>query len=217
MKHDTRPHRAHSKTAEIICVILFVSVMAAANLSIAYFGPWFLPVTAFVSVGISMVARDYLNDIWSELPGGFWLRMFSMIVAAALLSFAVDSSAGTVALASVCAITGSAIIETLIFMSVIRFNWLIRSNASSFTGAVADSMIFPLVAFGYGNVDGFWLLVLTQTATKSFGGFFWSLVFRWTINPDKKRKLRAQARARIAGETIADHLADHHSGAKSNV
>lgn len=203
----TRPIRVHSRTAEIVCVALFISVMAAANLAIAAFGPWFLPVTAFVSVGVSMVCRDYLHDVWSEYRGGFWVRMFGMVVAAAVLAFLLDASAGMVAFASVCAIVGSTLIETAAFTALIRQRWLIRSNGSSILGSFGDSIIFPLVAFGVGGVDGFLLLVLTQTATKSLGGVFWSVVFRYTLNPDKRRAERRQVRARLAQQE-GDHVHD---------
>lgn len=195
--------RAHSRLAEVVCVVLFITVMAVANLVIATFGPWLLPVTAFVSVGISMVARDYLHDVWSGQPGGFWLRMFSMVVAAGALAWLVDANAGLVAIASALALTGSAIVDTAAFAWLIRSRWLIRSNGSNIFGSLADSIIFPLVAFGVAGVGGwqaFILLVLAQSATKAAGGLFWSLVIRWTLNPDKRRAQRAAMRERLEAE-----------------
>lgn len=188
--------RIHSRTAEIVCIIIFVTVMAIANLLVAHFGPWFLPITAFVSVGISMVCRDYLHDVWGGNPQTFWFRMLSLVIAAGLIAWAVNPDAGMVAIASVLAITGSALVETGVFSLLIRQRWLIRSNGSSIVGSLADSIIFPLVAFGIGGVDGFIMLVLAQSATKAAGGLFWSIVFRWTLNPDKRRAERQLARQR---------------------
>lgn len=181
---------------EYLMVTTFVTVMALANLAIAHFGPWFLPVTAFVSVGIVLVTRDYLHDTWSTRPGSFWLRMFAMIAAAGVLAYAVDQSAGMVAIASVSALVGSSLVETVVFQRVFGQKWMIRSNTSNAVGAVADSLIFPLVAFGVAGVGGWGplaLLVLTQAATKAAGGLFWSTAFRFTLNPDRRRARRLAA------------------------
>lgn len=190
--------RAHSKVAEVVCVLLFISVMACANLLIAHFGPWFLPVTAFFAVGVSLVSRDYLHDVWKDSPIPFWPRMLAMIAAAAVLAYAVDQSAKMIAIASVLALTSSAITETLVFTTIFKSKWMIRSNVSSVFGAIADSIVFPLVAFGYAGVEGFWLLVATQTLSKSLGAGFWSTIFRFTINPDEKRARRAAIREQLA-------------------
>lgn len=170
-------------------VTLFVTAMAAANLGIALIGPWFLPVTAFVSVGIVLVSRDYLHDVWRDRRAGFWPRMIGMIAAAGLLSYLVNDAALPIAVASVCALTGSALVETVTFQMVFERRWMVRSNFSNLMGALADSIIFPIVAFGFG-FEGLLLLILTQTATKTAGGFFWSTVARLTINPDRRRALR---------------------------
>ena len=128
------------------------------------------------------------------------------VAAAAVLAFAVDQSALMIAIASVSALTSSAIAETIVFQALFKTRWMIRSNASSVVGALADSIMFPLVAFGYGGVEGFWLLVATQAATKMGGAFIWTTLFRFTINPDKKRAARAARRAEIAerAQAVAD-------------
>src|SRR5690625_2256715 len=208
--------------------------MALANLAIAHFGPWFLPVTAFVAVGVVLVTRDYLHDVWASRGGSFWPRMLVMIAAAGVLAcageqaagmiavssvvgrtgshrvdppvftaagrlaYAVDQSAGMIAIASVAALTGSSIVETLVFQGVFRRRWMVRSNASNVAGAVADSLIFPVVAFGVTGVGG-WAallaLVATQAATKTLGGLLWATVFRFTLNPDARRARRARLTA----------------------
>lgn len=187
--------RVHPRAIEVGLVTLFVAAMAAANLAIAAFGPWFLPVTAFVSVGIVLVSRDYLHDVWRDRwGGGFWPRMLAMIGTAALLAYLVDSSSGRIALASVCALIGAALVETATFQAVVERRWMTRSNLSNAAGALADSIIFPVVAFGFG-FEGLALLVLTQAATKAAGGLFWATVARFTLHPDKRR---AHRRAQLA-------------------
>lgn len=189
----------HPRAAEFGLVALFVLAMAGANLAIAVLGPWFLPFTAFLSVGIVLVSRDYLHDVWRDRHGGgFWPRMVGMIVAAAVLAFAVDQSAARIAVASVCALVGTALVETSVFQAVFERRWMLRSNASNVAGALTDSAIFPLVAFGFGMG---WLelgaLVLSQTVAKVAGGVFWSVVAKLTLNPDRRRA------ARRAGQEVA--------------
>lgn len=180
----------HPRIVEAALVTAFVLAMAAANLSIAVFGPWFLPVTAFFAVGVVLVSRDYLHDVWRDrFGGGFWPRMIAMIVAAAGISFAVDSSAARIAIASVCALVGTALAETFIFQGAFNRPWMQRSNLSNVGGAFADSLIFPVVAFGFG-FEGLLLLVVTQAAMKAAGGLFWSSVARFTLNPDRRRARR---------------------------
>lgn len=179
-------------------VAAFIAVMAVANLAIAYFGPWAIPVVSFITVGLVLVIRDYLHDTWAMRPGSFWLRMLAMIVAAGVLAYVVDASAGMIAVASVAALMGSSIVETLAFQGVFRRRWMIRSNVSNVAGAVADSLIFPIVAFGVAGVGGWGplaALVATQAATKTFGGFLWTSLFRFTLDPDTRR----ERRARLAG------------------
>lgn len=129
--------------------------------------------------------------------------MLGMVVAAAALSFAVDQSALMISIASVSALTSAAIAETVVFQALFKTRWMIRSNGSSVVGALADSIVFPLVAFGYGGVEGFWLLVATQAATKMGGAFIWTTIFRFTINPDKKRAERAARREELQREQSA--------------
>lgn len=200
--------RVHSRTAEVVSVVLFVTVMAAANLVIAHYGPWLLPATAFISLGVSMVCRDYLHDVWyaGENSRVFWTRMILLVVAAGAISWLINPDAGRVALASTVAIAGGAALDTAAFAALFRFKWLVRSNGSNVAGSLGDSILFPLVAFGVAGVGGwgpFALLVLAQAGTKWAGGLFWSLVFRVTLNPDARRRERARARREATGAAAA--------------
>lgn len=196
--------RVHPRIVEAALVTAFVLAMAGANLAIALIGPWLLPVTAFVSVGIVLVSRDYLHDVWLDRwGGGFWPRMLAMIVAAAVIAFAVDQSAARVAVASVAALTGSALVETAVFQMVVKRGWMTRSNTSNLAGAFADSFIFPIVAFGFGmGWRALVLLVLSQAAAKIAGGLFWSAVARFTLNPDRRRA-RRRRQLELTGEAPA--------------
>ena len=193
--------KTRARILEASIVTLFITVMAGANLVIAAYGPWLLPVTAFVSVGIVLVTRDFLHDTWRTRGHKIWPRMLAMIGTAALLSYLVNDDAGRVALASVAALIGSTVTETAVFQLLFRRRWLVRSNGSNIVGAFADSTIFPLVAFGIGGVDGLLLLILTQTVTKTAGGLFWSAFFQVTLKPDARRAARAERAARAQAVT----------------
>lgn len=189
------------RTTEIVLVTIFITIMAASNLAIASIGPWFLPVTAFISVGLVLVTRDYLHDVWAERGYGFWPRMLAMIATAALISYALDPSSGRISLASVSALVAAALTETATFQALINRRWLVRSNGSNVMGALADSITFPLVAFGPGMKGIIWLII-TQATIKTLGGLFWSIVAKYTINPDKRR---ADRRARKATSTATSN------------
>jgi queuosine precursor transporter len=98
--------------------------------------------------------------------------MGGLILAAGLLSFAINQDAGIIAVASVVAFTVSQMLDALVYQKMIRFQRWKRVNSSNAVGAGADSLIFPTIAFG-----GFMLeIVALQFAAKIAGGFVWSLI-----------------------------------------
>jgi queuosine precursor transporter len=156
-----------------LAVILFIAAMAVANLLVAWFGPWISPINAFVFVGLSMVTRDIVHDAWWE-SGRFVPRMGAMIATAGLIAWAVDASAGRIAVASATALVGSAAVETATFQGLIRRTWLVRSNGSNVPGAAVDTVVFVTVAFGLS-----WELAAVmalQFTAKVAGGAVWSVV-----------------------------------------
>ena len=190
--------RAHSRTWEIVSVVAFIGAITGSNILVGIFGPWILPITAFFMVGVTLVTRDYLHDIWSDRAGtvGLWARMLSMFVIAAILSYLSSDDMLLISIASISALVGSSIVETLVFSTVLHRKWGVRSPSSNVAGAVMDATLFPLIAFGVEGVGGwgaFLSLIATQMLLKAAGGMFWTLVYRYTINPDK---LRDQRRAR---------------------
>src|SRR5699024_1570990 len=131
-RHESSPYPMSTRASEYLVVTVFVTVMAAANLSIAAIGPWFLPVTAFFAVGVVPAPRDSRHGIWApRRGGGFWPRMIGMIAAAAVLSFLVHPASGRVALASVSALVASSLTGSVAFQSLFTRRWIIRSNGSN--------------------------------------------------------------------------------------
>lgn len=156
-----------------IAVALFVASMAFANLLVAWFGPWVTPINAFVLVGLSMVTRDVLHDKWAS-QGLLVPKMLAMIAASGVLAWAVNPAAGRIAIASALALVASAAVETATFSALDRYPWLVRANGSNVPGAITDTVVFVLVAFGPGAES--FAVMAAQASTKLAGGAAWSLL-----------------------------------------
>ena len=126
---------------------LLVAIVVA-NLLVARFGPWALPITAFFLVSIDLIARDILHETW--LADRLWLRMTALIATGSLLSAAINLDAWRIALASFCAFGVAGLGNTVAFHALYTkgSGRMARMNVSNFFAAVLDSSTFPLVAFG---------------------------------------------------------------------
>ena len=156
----------------MLAVIAYCAAMVAANLSIAAFGPWISPLNAFLFIGLDLALRDHLHDRWRG--PGLWPRMLGLIVAAGVISYLLNPASGKIAAASVTAFVVAGGIDALVYHLLRDRPYLQRSNGSNAAGALADSLIFPTMAFG-----GFLpAIVALQFAAKVCGGFVWSLLLR---------------------------------------
>lgn len=154
----------------MIYVATYIAAMVAANLSIAHFGPWISPVNAFVFIGLDLTLRDKLHDKW----GGSIPKMAALILVASAVSYAVNPAAGRIALASFLAFAISAAVDWIAYTKLRNRPYMERVNGSNIVGAVADSVLFPTLAFG---VFMPWI-VLGQLTAKVAGGFVWSLILK---------------------------------------
>jgi len=145
-------------------ILIWLTAIVAANLSIGHFGPSSSIVNAFLLIGLTLTTRDYLHRKWEgkNLP----LRMGALIATGGLISWLTQPSVGQIALASVVAFAISEIIDSLIFHKTRSVN---KSNSAS---ALIDSIIFPVLAFGGFPI----LIILGQWAAKTFGGAIWNWV-----------------------------------------
>jgi hypothetical protein len=159
----------HSE-GSLMLVALYLAAIVAANLSVAAFGPSVTIVNAFVLIGLDLSTRDALHDRWR----GRWLlaRMALLIAAGGAISYALNASAGPIALASTVAFTVSATLDGAAYVLLEPYRRLVRVNGSNVVGAAADSLIFPTLAFG----SLLPAIVLGQFAAKVAGGLLWSLV-----------------------------------------
>lgn len=146
-----------------IAIAIYAAAMTLANLSVAIFGPWVSPINAFVLIGLDLALRDWLHvrlRVW---------QMGALIACTGLLTYALNPSAGMIAVASACAFSAAALVDWATF-SRLRGSWLFRANGSNIAGAAVDSIIFPTLAFGVVMPH----IVALQFVAKVAGGAVWA-------------------------------------------
>lgn len=150
-------------------VIIYIVSLTIANLLVAWLGPWFSPINAFVLIGLDLILRDKLHEKWGN--NRLALRMFGMIAAAGAISYLVNQNAGMIAIASTVAFMSAMTVDSLIYHKLRHLSWWKKANGSNIGGAAVDSIIFPTIAFGALMPQ----IVLLQFVCKVAGGFVWSL------------------------------------------
>lgn len=151
-------------------VYIYIGSLTLANLLVAWLGPWFSPINAFVLIGLDLVLRDKLHDRWQG--DRLALRMFGIIAAAGVISWVINKDAGMIAVASVVSFMVAMTVDALIYQKLKNRPWWQRANGSNIGGAATDSVVFPTIAFGSLMPE----IVALQFAAKVVGGFFWSLI-----------------------------------------
>lgn len=153
-----------------IAVAIFISAIVVANLTVAEFGPWVSPINAFVLIGLDLSLRDYLHDMWKKQV---W-RVGVLIGTAGVISFVLNPAAGRIAIASAVAFTVSGLVDAAVYHGLLDRPFLQRSNGSNIAGALTDSVLFPMVAFGL--FPGIAAVIGLQFAAKVGGGAVWSVI-----------------------------------------
>ena len=148
--------------------VVYISAICAANLLVAYFGPWITPINAFVLVGLDMVLRDILHERYGVLRSVF------LSVLAGAISYAINPAAGIIAIASMVAFIAASLANAWVYQLLISKPWLKKSNAGNVAAAAVDSGLFPVIAFG-AFMPG---IVVGQFVAKVGGGFVWSMLLR---------------------------------------
>ncbi len=156
---------------------MYLLAAVLANLSVAYFGPTSTIVNAFLFIGLDLTARDKLHDAWHG-KGLFW-KMLLLISVGSGISYLLNKDAGQIAIASLAAFLVAGVVDAVVYQYLYNKEWMVKVNGSNVFSALADSLVFPTIAFG-----GFLpLIVLGQFAAKVAGGFIWS----WIISKVSKK------------------------------
>lgn len=151
-------------------ILLYLAAIVAANLSAAWFGPPSVIINSFLFIGLDITTRDALHEQWEHKH--LWLRMAGLIAAGSALSWALNRSAGSVALASLVAFAAAGAADTIVYNLLQRQSRLQRVNGSNIVSAAVDSLLFPWIAFG-SFMPG---ISAGQFVAKVVGGYLWALV-----------------------------------------
>jgi hypothetical protein len=149
---------------------IYIATLVLANLLVAWLGPWFSPINAFVLIGLDLSLRDKLHEQWQN--DRLILKMGGLIIVASVVSYLLNPTAGTIALASFVAFALSMIADSIAYHFLRHKSWVIRSNGSNIAGAAVDSIAFPTIAFGGLMLE----IVALQFIAKLFGGGVWSFL-----------------------------------------
>jgi len=152
-------------------VALYLAAIVAANLIVTWLGAWVSPYTAFALVGATFTIKDILQDKWTK--NGLTWRMGLLIGAGSFLSWAFNRNAGRIALASFAAFAISTTVDVVVYALLHKNSRWRRVGWSNACGAIADSIVFPALAFGWPPDP---LIVYQQIIAKGFGGQIWSLI-----------------------------------------
>jgi len=154
----------------LIYPIIYIAALVVANLLVAWLGPWFSPINAFVLIGLDLSLRDKLHEHWQN--NRLLLKMGGLIVVASGVSYLLNPAAGSIALASLVAFAFAMTADTITYHFLRKKSWMIRSNGSNVAGAAVDSITFPTIAFGGLMPE----IVALQFIAKLFGGGIWSFL-----------------------------------------
>ena len=153
----------------MIFVLTYLVAIVLANLLIVWVGPTISIVNAFFLIGLDLSLRDKLHDLWQG--DRLWIKMLVLICTGSFLTILINYDALPVALASATAFLTSGLGDAFTYERLKSKTFLVRSNSSNVTGSLIDSLVFPILAFGFPPL---WGIVFGQFVAKIFGGAIWS-------------------------------------------
>lgn len=159
------------KVRSSVIVTCYLGAIVGANLAVSAWGPRVVPVCSFLLIGFDLVAKDVMQERWQG-----WRRLLGlggMIGAGSILSFLLAGDPH-VALASCLSFGGASTADALVLAACSRWSHGARVNASNLAGAIVDSALFSVLAFG-GVLP---LIFALQVAAKVGGGALWFLGLR---------------------------------------
>lgn len=148
-----------------LAVTAYLMAGVIANAFVTRFGQAGLVVTALLMIPVDLTVRDYLHERW-ERSGALNIKMWTLILSGALLSYWSSFASREVAIASCAAFLCSGAADFFIFKRLRGNTWFVRANLSNLGSAAVDSFVFPAVAFSVFDVR----LCAVQTLLKFFGG-----------------------------------------------
>lgn len=157
----------------MVYVIIYLAAIVSANLLIIWFGPVISILNAFLLIGLDLSLRDRLHDLWKG--EGLWWKMLALICGGSAITVLLNYDALPIALASATAFLGSGIGDALTYHKLRGKSFMVRANGSNVTGSLIDSLVFPIMAFGFPPL---WGIVLGQFTAKIAGGAAWAFLLK---------------------------------------
>ena len=157
----------------MLAVAAYLAAACAANVAVTLFGYAALPFTATALIPFDLTARDVLHDRWRG--NWLWLRMAALVASGSTLAWLLCNGSPAVCLASAVSFCVAGIVDTLAYHGLNSVPKWQRMNISNVASSIADSVCFPLIAFGAVSLT----LAVTQVALKVAGGAVWVVVFLW--------------------------------------
>lgn len=164
-------------------ILMYLVAIVAANLLVVQFGPGVSVLNAFLFIGLDLTARDGLHERWRGKL--LWPKMFLLIASGSALSWFLNRDAGRIALASLAAFAVAGVVDAMTYHIMRDESRMVKINGSNVFSAAADSLVFPVLAFGFPIL---WPVVLGQFAAKVGGGFIWSLTLTKAFSNKTKRE-----------------------------
>jgi uncharacterized PurR-regulated membrane protein YhhQ (DUF165 family) len=152
-------------------ILMYLGAIVVANLLIAHYGAWVSSYVAFAFIGLDITALDHLHDAWHNK--GLWWKMSGLIATGSFLSWLLNRDAGRIGIASFVAFLISAIVDRAVYAMAHKKGQYERIMISNFGSSLTDSILFPLLAFGWPPNPA---IIFGQFTAKLAGGAFWALI-----------------------------------------
>lgn len=154
----------------------YLTAVVIANLIVTAFGAAASIPTSLAFIALDLTARDSLHDLWHGHH--LWRNMLLLIVSGSLLSALMNASAVPIAIASCAAFLAAGLTDTLVYQLLGGRSKFIKMNGSNLFSAAVDSIVFPLLAFGWPPL---WAIMAGDYTAKIVGGAAWAwlLTRRW--------------------------------------
>lgn len=166
-----------------VLVLLYLAAVVAANVSVMVFGPASTPINAFLFVGFDLAVRDRLHDQWER---HIKRNMPLLILGGSVLSYILNADTARIATASCVAFAVSEAVKTFGYVLLRHSPRWKRVNAANIPAALADSLLFPTIAFGSFMPQ----VVIWQFVAKVVGAGIWSAVLYRGLYLDNVRSRR---------------------------
>lgn len=154
----------------MIYVVIYLLAIVLANFIVLWFGRVATIINAFLLIGLDLTLRDKLHERWHGRK--LWTKMLLLIIAGSVITFALNQDTIRIALASVIAFSGAAVVDTFVYTLLFKKKFMVKANGSNIFAAFTDSALFPTIAFA-SFMPG---IIAGQFLAKVLGGFIWSYI-----------------------------------------